>query len=445
MKRLILLLPILALLNFSCITSRSLSKKAVVLENAGEYTAAADLFYQSIQRNPHNTDAIIGIKRSGTKVLNDYLKKFSQYAIQEDYERATYAYLDAEKYQNKLESVKVKVDIPIASQNKYKEVLNSYLSEKYERGLDLISIEKFDESEKCFNEIYKFDKNFRDVAELRNIAYLEPFYRKAEKLKSDKQYRDAYDAYSKILQRVGNYKETKKHRDYVLAKGRMYITLNSEKGKRYSNYSNAIKQQVVNSIVNINDPFIKVVDREDLDRVLKEQELALSGLSKNELEVGEIASAQYNVVIDVTNYSISHDPLNKEKVQGRESYSEKYYDSEGKAKYRTKYRKVYYYEYRESRNLIMAVSYKVVSLSTSEIVTSDIIRKSVNSKIHYITYSGNKKHLYPIENSYGYSSRSEIKRLLGASRTLKPVGELIEEFSSYSGNRIANSIVSKLR
>jgi len=445
MRRILLLFPIIAFIAFGCVTSRSLSKKAVVLEEAGEYTAAADLFYQSIQRNPRNTDAIIGIKRAGNKVMKDYLRKFSQYAIQEDYEKSTYAYLDAMLYQNKLEKVNVKIEIPPVSQNKYQEVLNQFLTQKYDRGLGFINIEKFDEAEKCFNEIYKFDKTFKDVAELRNIAYLEPFYRKAEMLKNDKQYRDAYDAYTKILQRVGNYKSTQKNRDYVLAKGRMYITLSSIDGKRYSNYSNAIKQQVVNSIVKFNDPFIKVVDREDLDNVLKEQELSLSGLSSNELEIGEIASAQYNVVIDVINYSISREPLKKERVQGRESYSEKYYDSEGKAKYRTKYKKVYYYEYRESRNLIMAVSYKVVSLSTSEIVTTDIIRKSVNSNTHYITYSGNKKQLYPLSNSYGYSSRSEIKRLLKAPRSLKPVGELLEEFNNYSGNRIANSVISKLR
>jgi len=448
MRKLILLLPFLALIAVSCVTSKSLSKKAIVLENAGEYTAAADLFYQSIQRNPNNTDAIIGVKRSGTKVLNDYLRKFSQYAIQEDFERATYAYLDALTYQEKLDRVHVKLEIPVNSQNKYTEVLNSYLTQKYDRGLDLISIEKFDEAEKCFNEIYKFDKNFKDVAELRNIAYLEPFYRKAEKLKNDKEYRDAYDAYSKILQRVGNYKDTKKHRDYVLAKGQTYITLTSGADRKYSSYSNAIKQQVVNSIFQIRDPFIKVVDREDLGRVLKEQELALSGMSKNELEVGEIASAQYNVVIDVTNFSSSREPLRKERIKAREAYKVKYYDEAGKARYKTKFKTVYYYEFRESRNLIMSTSYKVVSLSTSEIVATDIVRKSIDSYVHYITYSGNKGELYPAVNSNGYSSgssRSKIKRLLKAPRTLQAVGVLIEEYNNFAANTIASSIVSKLR
>jgi len=448
MRKLILLFPLFAILTISCITSRSLSKKAIILEDAGEYTAAADLFYQSIIKKSTNTDAIIGLKRTGKKVINDRLREFSKYALQEKYEEATYSYLAAEKYQAKLARVRVRIEIPTISQEKYNEVLNQYLSKKYERGLSFINIEEFDKAEKCFNEIYKFDKTYKDVSELRNIAYLEPFYRKAEKLKNNKEYRDAYDAYSKILQRVGNYKDTKKHRDYVLAKGQTYITLSSDNDKRYSSYSNSIKQQVVNSIFKIKDPFIKVVDREDLSRVLKEQELSLSGLSKNDIDVGEIASAQYNVVINVTDYSSSREPLRKEKVKAREAYKEKYYGEDGKARYRTKFKTVYYYEYQESRNLVMSTSYRVISLSTSEIVATDIVRRSLNSHVHYITYSGNKNELYPAVSSNGYSSassRSTLKKLLKAPRTLKSLGVLTEQYNRYAADRIAASIISKLR
>ena len=448
MKRLLFILPLIAIISFSCVTSRSLSKKATVLEEAGEYTAAADLFYLSIQKKPTNTDAIIGLKRTGKKVLADYLKIFSEKAIKEEYQDATYAYLDAVRYQIKLEQVRVKVEIPSNSQEKYKEVLNLFLTKKYENGLKLINIEQFSEAEKCFNEIYKFDKSFKDVAELRNIAYLEPFYRKAQEQKSSKLYRDAYYSYKKILDRVGDYKETKKSMKYVLAKGRMYITLSNVPNKAYSRYSNSVKQNVINSILKINDPFIKIVERDDINRVLKEQELALNGMSNSRMEIGEIAGAKYSVVIDVTNYSVSSTPLRSENIQGLEEYSEKYYDKENeKYRYRTKYKKVYYREYNASRDLIMSVSYKIISLSTAEIVATDIINRSFNTRVHYITYSGNKKKLHPTNNGKYTSGRNyrSLQNLLKAPRTLKPVGQLIEEFNSYSGILIANNIVNKLK
>ena len=210
MNRILLLLAIVSFIAVGCITSKSLAKKAVILEQAGEYTAAAELFYQSVQRKPQNTDAIIGVKRTGKKVLNNKLKKFSQLSIQENYEDATYAYLDAEKYVKHIKNVNVVLEIPSNYQEKYTEVLDQFLINKYDKGLQMIEIENFTEAEKCFNDIYKFDKTFKDVAELRNIAYLEPFYRKANKLKKDKEYRKAYSAYNRILTRVGNYKEFKK-------------------------------------------------------------------------------------------------------------------------------------------------------------------------------------------------------------------------------------------
>ncbi|RLD42490.1 MAG: hypothetical protein DRI86_11575 [Bacteroidetes bacterium] len=447
MNKLLLILPLIILISFSCVTSKSLSKKATVLDEAGEYTAAADLFYQSIQKNSQNTTAIIGLKRTGTKVLNDYLKKFSQYSIQEQYEKATYAYLDAVIYQTKLKGVNVIVEIPYSAQDNYKNVLNQYLTTKYDNGLKLIEIEEFDDAEKCFNEVYKFDESFKDVAELRNIAYLEPYYRKAEEYKTQKQYRDAYNSYLVILDRVGNYKQTKEHLELVLVKGRIYITMSSDEQNRYSRYSKSIKQQVINSIVKINDPFIKIVDREDIDKVIKEQELILSGLSSNDIEIGEIAGAQYNVVIDVINYSVSVSPLKKEKIKGLESYKEKYKDSEGKQRTRTKYTNVYYYEYRSTRTLVMSVSYRIVSLSTSEIIATDIIKSSLNSKVHYATYSGIKKQLYPPANKNGYVGNGyrALQNLLAADRDLKPAAILVEEFNNYSGNSIANSIVTKLK
>ncbi len=442
----ILLLTIVSLIAVGCVTSKSLAKKAVLLEQAGEYTAASELFYQSIQRNPRNTDAIIGIKRTGNKVLTDKLKKFSQLSIQENYEDATYAYLDANKYVDYIKNVNVILEIPENYQEKYTEVLNQFLTNKYEKGLKMIGIENFTEAEKCFNEIYKFDKNFKDVAELRNIAYLEPYYRKADKLKKDKEYRKAYNAYSRILSRVGNYKDTKKSMEYVLAKGRMYITLSSVPKKRYSQYSNGIKQNVINTIINANDPFIRVVERDDLDKVIKEQELALGGLSNSDVEVGEIAGAQYNVVIDVTTYSVSSNPLKKEHIKGLESYREKYKDSEGKSHYRTKYKDVYYYEYRASRSLMMAVSYKIISMSTSEIIATNIIKKNFESNVHYVTYSGNSKQLYPSRDKNGNRrSNSNLQRLLKAPRNLKSVGVMIENFNDYSAQIIANNVISKLK
>lgn len=451
MKKLLLIVPILLMILQGCVTSNSLSKKASKLEDAGQYAAAADMYYQSIVKNPRNTDALIGMNRTGKRVMSDYLREFSKYAMAEDYKRATYAYMDALAYQKKIKGINVDLKIPPSNEDKFEEVKTAYISAQYEDGLKNIALEEFNKAEKNFNEVYKFNQNYKDVAELRNIAYLEPYYRKAEKLKDEKQYRDAYNIYSKILQRVGNYKDTRDHRDYVLKKGQIPIALSSAHSGRYSGYAQSVKQYVLNGIIAIGDPFIKIVDRDDIDKVLQEQELALSGMvnSTDQVEIGEIAGAKYAVIIDVPTFGIDERPLRKKAYQGFEQYQEKYFDKEAeKTKYRTLYRKVTYYVYSSFRKVSMSISYKIVSLSTGEIVATEIITKAYESQVLYATYSGKKSSLYPGNDGHVNTNRSDyqnLQNLFRGNRILASREALTTEIYKSAGSDIADKVVNEFR
>ena len=452
MKKLILIAPILLLLLLQgCVTSKSLSKKGAKLEEAGQYSAAADMYYQSIIKNPRNTDALIGMNRTGKRVMSDYLREFSKYAISEDYKRATYAYMDAVAYQQKLKKINIDLKIPPNSEDKFKEVKTAYISSQYEDGLKNIALEEFNKAEACFNEVYKFNQNYKDVAELRNIAYLEPIYRKAEKLKDEKQYREAFNIYDKILNRVGNYKDTRDHRAYVLKKGQIPIALSSAQSGRYSSYAKSVKQYVLNGIIDIGDPFIKIVDRDDIDKVLQEQELALSGMvnSTEQVEVGEIAGARYAVILEVPIYGVEERPLRKKAYQGFEQYQEKYFDKEDqKTKYRTLYRKATYYVYSSFRKVSMSVSYKIISLSTGEILGTDIITRAFESEVLYATYSGRKASLYASNEGHVNTSRSsyrEIQALFKGNRVLASRERLTTEIYQSTGADVSQRIVNRFK
>jgi tetratricopeptide (TPR) repeat protein len=451
MKKLLFLASILVLLTQACVTSRSLSKKGAKLEEAGQYVAAADMYYQSIKKNSRNVNALVGMKRTGQRVLNEFLQKFSKHALMEDYKSATYDYLDALDYQQKIRRVNVDLKIDPKYEAKFEEVKLAYISSVYEQGLKFIAIEEFGKAEKNFNEVYKFDQNYKDVAELRNIAFLEPIYRKAERLKDEKEYRAAYNIYVKILDRVGNYKETKEHKAYVLKKGQIPITLSSVKSGRYHSYAKSFKQYVLSAIMRINDPFIRIVDRDDIDKVLQEQELALSGrVNENQqVDVGEIAGAKYAVVFDVPSYSVEERPLRKQKKPAFESYVEKYYDEEsGKAKYRTLYRKKTYTVYSAYRKVSMSASYKIISLSTGDVLGTDIITKAFESEVLYATYSGKKSRLYPSNEGHVSTSRAEYNRLqqlFRGNRNLASREVLTSEIYKEASDVVAKKIVNKFQ
>ena len=451
MKRHVFFIFIVLLIAQSCATSKSLTKKGAKLEEAGQYMAAADLYYQAVKKNPRNTDAIIAMNRTGKRVLADYLRTFSKFAMSEDYKRATYAYLDAVAYKEKIKTINIELKIPPAEEDKFAEVKQAFITEEYEKGLKNISLEQFSQAEANFNEVYKFDQNYKDVAELRNIAFLEPIYRKAEMLKDQKEYRKAYNIYEKILKRVGNYKDTQEHREYVLEKGQIPIAFSSIKNTTYAIFAKNIKQYVISDIVNINDPFIRVVDREDIDKVLQEQKLALSGrVNKDQqVELGEIVGAKYAVIFDVTSYDVDYRPLKKSRKQGFEAYEEKYYDKNlEKYRYRVLYRKKYYYVYSAYKKVSMIVSYKILSLTTGEIIATDVVRRDAESSVYYATYSGKKSALHPSDDGHVNTSTNDYNRLqhlFKANRTLKSRDELTNEIYQISSSTIANRVVSKFQ
>jgi len=451
MRRLLLLAPIILLLLQACVTSKSLSKKAAKMEAAGQYTAAADLYYQSLIKNSANTDALLGMKRTGEKVLRGYLQDFSKYAAAEDYKSAVYKYLDALDYQKTIRLVKVDLKIDPNYEQKYEEVKAEYIKREYNDGLKEMGIENFKAAEKHFNEVYKFDQTYKDVAELRNIAYLEPYYRKAEAFKDDQQWRQAYNIYSKILSRVGDYKDTREHMQYVLKMGQITIAMASVKDNRYAIYSKNIKQYTMNAMMKANDPFIKIVDRDDIDKVLKEQEIALSGMAKDDgqVEVGEISTAKYVVIFDVTSYDVDEQPLKKVRRKGFEQYREKYYSAEDeKYHYRTKYKTVYYYEYTAYRKVSITTSYKIVSLSTGELLSTDIITKSYESNVDYADYKGKKSYLYPEVEGSVNTSRSAYNQLqskLKGNRKLATRGELTNKIYQVTSDEIARRVLNTFR
>lgn len=73
---------------------------------------AADYFYQSVVRNADNIEAKVGLKRTGQYVLDNMLSDFFKANASNDFRTATYTYIDAQKFYQKLADVGVSLDFP---------------------------------------------------------------------------------------------------------------------------------------------------------------------------------------------------------------------------------------------------------------------------------------------------------------------------------------------
>ena len=323
------------------------------------------------------------------------------------------------------------LSIPDMYKSDYRELKAEYLLGLYEEGTALLEEEQYEESEAVFKEISKLDPNYKDAGKLKDIAYLEPLYISGvEALESDN-YREAYDHFKMVEKKDGNYKDTKELMDEALTKGTFTIALLPfENTTNTRGLDSKITAYTLDALTSVDDPFLKVVDRENLDKIIEEQKLGLSGVINEQTasNVGELIGAQAIVTGKVLNYGTEESRMQRVKETGYEQYRVKKLNPEDeKYYYETRYRPVEYNRYYKSSSASISFQYKVISLKTGEVMLSKIVDKSVTDEINFADYDGEVSELYPSRNgnlSTNRSDRQQLVSLLNGRRELQSTTEL---------------------
>ena len=164
----------------ACQNSKHYTKLAQKQEAAGLSKEASESYYTALWKKRANIDAQIGMKKTGQTVLNGMLSEFSQKSSFGNKRDAVYTFISVREYQAKIKGVGVELQIPDFYLGDFEKVKKSYLTELYEQGTKLLEDNKFTDAETNFNEIGRLDPNFKDAGDLKDIAYLEPIYQKAQ-------------------------------------------------------------------------------------------------------------------------------------------------------------------------------------------------------------------------------------------------------------------------
>jgi curli biogenesis system outer membrane secretion channel CsgG len=451
----ILSLTFLILLGFSfaaCNGSKAFSKRGDKLVEQGMDLEAADAYYTALVKNRNNVDAQIGLKKTGQKALTRKLETFIQKKSFGETKEAVYAYREAVDYQDRIKNVGVVLTIPDMYKSDYQKLKAEYLLSLYEDGTALLEEEKYQESESVFKEISKLDPNYKDAGKLKDIAYLEPLYISGvDALESDK-YREAYDHFKMVEKKDNNYKDTQELMEEALTKGTFTIALLPfENTTRTKGLDSKITAYTLDALTFVNDPFLKVVDRENLDKIIEEQKLGLSGVINEQTasNVGELIGAQAIVTGKVLNYGTEEGRMQKVKETGYEQYKVKKLNPEDeKYYYETRYRPVQYNRYYKSSSASISFQYKVISLKTGEVMLSKIVDKSVTDEINFADYDGEVSELYPSKNgnlSTNRNDRQQLVSLLNGRRELQSTTELTGNLYNQVSSSISGEVGQLLK
>lgn len=443
------------LIGAGCTGSKSYSKKARKLQEAGLNDEAAAFYLQALQRNPKNVDAKIGLKQTGQIQIERTLTNFYKAYSVSNYKEAVYKYQEALNYKRRY-GYFVSVEIPPYYEAYYDEMLVVYLAERYETAGDLLYEEKFKDANLIYKEILKLDPEYKDVKELSVHSTVEPLYREGIEAFNTEKYRRCYRIMANVLSQKPMYKEAIDYKERALEEGSITIAVLPFKTDmvKIGRYANMVQEDVVNGLIQVNDPFVKVLDRSNDKVLLDEQKtnVAQAEASNSNIKTGELLGANILIKGKLVGYHPAGGKIESFRRQGFESYQVKKVNQETKKTYyETRYKRVYYTEFEGASSVAIDFQYQMVSTETGEVVKSDMVRKERSDYVNYVNYSGNYKKLYPGKfSSKGmtfakgdevYSSFFEQRKLRGKVRTKKTVLKSHNELSMEVLKIISKNIV----
>lgn len=435
----------------SCNGSRGLAKKGAQLQEVGLYSDAADFFYKSLLKNNKNIDARIGLSSAGQLVLNEKLSEFSRAKATGDNRKAVYTYLDATAYREKVQRLGISLSAPDYFVSDFNESKSAYLKTLYNRGNDLMAEKSFDEANAVFNELTRLEPNYKDVKQLKSVSENEPIYMTATSLFDRSEYRKAYYEFDAIYTSDPNYKDVAILRSECLDKGQYPVAMVPfENTTRARGVEKKVQAFVLTDLSSLHDPFLKVIERDNMDVILREQRLNLSGMVNEQTaaNVGNLLGAKAILTGTVLSYSSKPGRLTAREKDAYESYQVKLYNKEeDKNYYETRYKSVKYTEYYNTNEVSVSFQYKAISLETGEVLFSKVVNKNMDSNMYYAVYPGEVTNLYPSGKDgiiTASRDRNQLISLMRAPREIKSVDQLSNEAYTSVAKALSSDLINQI-
>lgn len=431
-----------------CSGTKKYAKQAIQFEAAGMYQDAAKNYLESLRRDRNNIEARIGLKKTGEKVFQDYLDAFFSAKAVGNKREAVYAYIDAQKYREILSGYNITVDQLSYMQRDFELLKNEYLETQYNEGKVLMGQEKYAEAKIVFTEVIDLDPNFKDVSNLKQIAYIEPYYQQALVAYSDENYVKAYYLLDNVVSNDPNYKDTKNLRAECLDLGIYTIAIvGIENTTGDDVLGHKIQASLVTNLANNTNPFIKVIDRENMESILEQQRLNLSGAidENTAATVGELLGAKAVISGRIIERVLKTGATRSFNRNAYQAYSAKQFNkATQKEETVTKYKKVAYKEYYQMNEVKLAYQLQITSLETGEIIFSRVFDQSSKDVMHFALYDGDGRYLYPEVKGVISTNRNEkrkLETLLNSPREVKATTELMSDLLASSTNYFSEDII----
>jgi tetratricopeptide (TPR) repeat protein len=452
MRSFFILHIVIASLSISCTTTNSIMNQAMQAEKHGQYLQAVDLYIQILRQDRFNQQARLRLEQNGQRVLNDYLSAFFKANSLQEQEIAMRHYKTAVAFYEKIRFYGISLQFPDHYHKEYEEAKETLLANLYEKGKAALASGNHRESQAIFARLNTISPGYGTVNTLIHNARLEPDYNLGLQAFQNKEYHKAHWYFKKVFDVDPTFRQTKFYIEESISKGKFVFSL-LPFGLENDNHKLADKlySSLLRNISNSRDPFIAVVDRSHLNRILEEQKLGLSGLvdESTAARAGMLVGAKGVIIANIISSEIIEGKRNEETKTGyQQRLVRSRHPMTGQPMQQMIYEPVQYKEVHQENMVRVSFEYRFMHAETGKIITSDIIHKEDQHLIAYAEFSGNKQNLYPGDQSGAIISPAEyhkLQRLLNTPKNQKSITQMIDDICTQIAQQAGNSIIQHAR
>ncbi len=432
----------------ACSGSKKAYKRGLVLEQADMLEEANTKYLEALDRNKNNIDAKIALKRTSQIILDRRLGEVFKGNASDNHKAAVYAYLSAQDFTSNVAKRGVQLSIPDQYEQQFEESKGKYIAQLYQQGVDDLTEERFQKADALFAEILRLEPDYKDVSTLRSSSTNEPLYRSGLKAMDVKDFKEAYKLFDKIFRNDRTYKDVAELR--AMAKKEATLTVSF---LPFSNLSatrgveEKFRASLISQLTNMNHPFLEVVDRDNMEAILNEQKLALSGLidEQSAAKMGELLGVKAVIIGKVVEFRHSNGQLRGEERTAYESFTAQKYDSTLKKNVdEVRYRPVRFTEFSNSKQLNISFQYQLISSETGRVLASNIVNKTESDEVRYANYRGDYRNLYP-GNGNSVVTNANARNSLTSSFTSRKELKTNEEVAKSAYVSVAQQVANDLR
>jgi len=421
-----------------CTGTRRMLHDAQVLEEAGMKSRAFE-HYQSVYRTKGDTRALVGMRRVAQSLLDEHFRNAQMLCLREQYIDALDAYDKAFAFADQQRELELRTPVGVREQKQ--QCVTGYVDHLYRQAESAVLDERYEEARQHLTELRRIDPFNRKADYLHALAEIIPSYNLGKKAYELGLYREAYHHFLEVTRRDAAYKDALTLREECLSKSKIplaYLLIDNTRVD--PSIETSTGAMIKNAILNLNDPFIQLIDRENIEQMLAEQIKGMSGLidEKTAIQAGRLTGARYLLTGEIVNYDHLTAP--------QRGFERKAYLGPSVSS-----KKVRYTEYRLGRGLDVSFRYQIIDAETGRMFATGIIPFSDRDNVIWADFTGDHSLLYPgdwkwqlISSKEDVVHRDQRDDLMAQFNGRKgPVSE--QELRSRMMNIVAGSIAEVVR